>query len=172
MYNHGGVWDISKKQGRLQGPGFPWAQVSRRLVPPAALFCFNSKKCVLRVTDTAHYLLSSIPTVHCGAAAWCRAAGGTDWSGLKEEWKVGMLNELLHGSQNRRLGWRIAFQQDNVSEHTTHIQRCHRDNAEWTWAKVWRPENPTLHSWEDLQSRTQTFPQIQVGKAGVTSQRL
>lgn len=103
---------MSKKQGRLQGPGFPWVQVSRRSALPAALLCFNSKKCVWRATGTAHYLLSSIPTVHCGAAAWCWAAAGTDLSDWKEEGGVYLMSCCMAA---RTPDW-AEGSQDNDSE--------------------------------------------------------
>lgn len=140
MYNHKGLWDMSKKQRRLEGPGFPWVQVSGRSALPAVLLCFNSKKCVWRATGTVHYLLNSIPTVHCGAAAWCWAAAGTDWSGLKEEGgEGGVLNELLYYSQNPRLGWRITRQ-------WLWTHNAHSGLSLWQrWVNpskhLWRPEN-------------------------------
>lgn len=63
MYNHGGMWDMSRKQGRLQGPGFPWAQVSRRSDPLRRCFAL-----ILRSVfggQQALLIICSVPSLQC-----------------------------------------------------------------------------------------------------------
>ncbi len=121
------------------------------------------KASCLKETSSAHHLQSTIPKVKWAGnnlMLWgCFSVTGTE--GLVRVEKKHQNIEIALMIQNRRLGRRFTFQQDNNPKHTAKITK------EWLWDNSvnvleWRSQspdlNPTEQLWRDLKTDALMFP--------------